>query len=703
MAKSGKFSQHADGDAISMRWDLPPHRRHDLMDKADRLKAIGWPLAPRVVCNAMYYLCTTCYEFEDAVHTVTVKSVYSPLSDDGSEIRILTLFPGTWSEDIQCELTTESLDDPDLVYHALSYAWGHHSDLSAIIVSGRVVTITPSLEAALRHVRQEDQPLTLWIDKLCINQKDDVEKAQQVALMHRLGAAEPLVEAAEKHELLRRWSTRSTNAVESVLSTICGCYNGRGKKKDYGMPLPTVLAWSMLIAADKLLSTDDAHEDDPFAIIMHFAQDKHISALPCFFRNMFGQLYFRETAHFHRQWLLFRHLLSMPWHTRLWTVQEAMLVTNAWVIYGRHRIPFSTIRTALLNQRRHLYTCCSKVEKLFPSTYAFVPDAVYTAPAPRGDVDRLLRMYRCKGCGDARDKVFGIAALMESGRGVEVDYGRSVREVYTEAMSLIISQCEGDLRCLTGQGFSSSTQNLPSWVRDLSLRPRIESVHAEMRRLDAYDLYNASANIPGAEVTLKNTHLHLSGIKISTITQLCTPLDLPIEQCDARYVLRVLLSWRRAAQNAGHNIPLLLPDVRKQNQAPFWRTILGDLIWDSPSMNFRRFRPDEDAWAYTTWLRKILLQSVLFVRPTLEDGFVQAVLGACFGRALFVTGTGRLGLVCADASVGDQVWVLRGGRVPFVLRGKGEGYGLVGDCYLNGGMDEEGVDGGVGVKEVTIC
>ena len=93
----------------------------------------------------------------------------------------------------------------------------------------------------------------MWIDKLCINQKDEVEKAQQVALMHRvfqrcsnvliwLGAAEPPVEAAEKHELLRRWSTRSTNAVESVLSTICWCYNGQRKKKDYGMPLPTVLA-----------------------------------------------------------------------------------------------------------------------------------------------------------------------------------------------------------------------------------------------------------------------------------------------------------------------------------------------------------------------------------------------------------------------------------------------------------------------------
>lgn len=172
---------------------------------------------------------------------------FSPLSDGGCEIRILAILPGRWADDIQCELSTESLDDPDLVYHGLSYAWGHHSDLSTIFVNGEPVTITPSLESALRHTRQEDKSLAIWIDKLCINQEDEIEKAHQIGLMHRifrrcsnvliwLGPAERPVEVAKKHELLRRWSTRSGFAADVGRSTLCGCCSGRGKKRStYGM------------------------------------------------------------------------------------------------------------------------------------------------------------------------------------------------------------------------------------------------------------------------------------------------------------------------------------------------------------------------------------------------------------------------------------------------------------------------------------
>lgn len=185
---------------------------------------------------------------QEAVPSQTLDAEYSPLSNDRTEIRILTVLPGTWADHIECKLTTESLDDPNLIYHALSYAWGHHSNLSSILVNDRVVTITTSLEAALRQVRQDDQPLALWIDKLCINQQDEFEKAQQVGLMHRifqrcsnvliwLGPAEPPVEAAEKHDLLRRWSARSTIAAEGVFPAVCRCCSGR-RKTAYGMLYP---------------------------------------------------------------------------------------------------------------------------------------------------------------------------------------------------------------------------------------------------------------------------------------------------------------------------------------------------------------------------------------------------------------------------------------------------------------------------------
>ncbi|KAF4625929.1 hypothetical protein G7Y89_g12234 [Cudoniella acicularis] len=40
-----------------------------------------------------------------------------------------------------------------------------------------------NLDNALRVLRNHDTPRCLWIDALCINQKDDAEKSVQVALM----------------------------------------------------------------------------------------------------------------------------------------------------------------------------------------------------------------------------------------------------------------------------------------------------------------------------------------------------------------------------------------------------------------------------------------------------------------------------------------------------------------------------------------
>lgn len=44
----------------------------------------------------------------------------------------------------------------------------------------------PSLSSALRHLRYSDRPRILWVDALCINQADGVERANQVALMGRI-------------------------------------------------------------------------------------------------------------------------------------------------------------------------------------------------------------------------------------------------------------------------------------------------------------------------------------------------------------------------------------------------------------------------------------------------------------------------------------------------------------------------------------
>jgi predicted AAA+ superfamily ATPase len=40
-----------------------------------------------------------------------------------------------------------------------------------------------SLESALRQFRQRNEVVVLWVDAICINQFDNEERTQQVALM----------------------------------------------------------------------------------------------------------------------------------------------------------------------------------------------------------------------------------------------------------------------------------------------------------------------------------------------------------------------------------------------------------------------------------------------------------------------------------------------------------------------------------------
>jgi hypothetical protein len=80
-------------------------------------------------------------------------------------------------------------------------------------------------------------------------------------------------------------------------------------------------------------------------------------------------------------------------------------------------------------------------------------------------------------------------------------------------------------------------------------------------------------------------------------------------------------------------------------------------------------------------------------------------------RRLFVTKRGHLGLGRADTRVGDEVILLIGGSTPFIVRRahhsvdrKGAPadalYTLIGDCYVHGLMDGEGME--LGIKEGLI-
>ena len=108
---------------------------------------------------------------------------YEPLPP--RHIRVLKLLPG-FDTTIEISLESVSLDNSKEfeTIEALSYTWGKPTPAHTVVCNGQAVSVTPNLYDALVALRKPDNSGLLWIDQICINQRDNVEKSQQVQIMH---------------------------------------------------------------------------------------------------------------------------------------------------------------------------------------------------------------------------------------------------------------------------------------------------------------------------------------------------------------------------------------------------------------------------------------------------------------------------------------------------------------------------------------
>jgi hypothetical protein len=113
---------------------------------------------------------------------------YHPLDFATFEFRLLTIKRVATDEAadsiVHCNLYHSNLIDPP-EYQALSYCWGDPTITKPIMIDGVVVYVTANLEAGLQQLRAVHIS-TLWIDALCINQADLVERGLQVMRMDRI-------------------------------------------------------------------------------------------------------------------------------------------------------------------------------------------------------------------------------------------------------------------------------------------------------------------------------------------------------------------------------------------------------------------------------------------------------------------------------------------------------------------------------------
>lgn len=137
--------------------------------------------------------------------------------DYNNQIRVLKIFPGRPGTPIHCclipcklfeQTANSSLKISDSVpYAALSYFWGNDEpeeeirvfateggyyewrkkDMRGVMLQTTMVScllIRTNLHNALQQLRSEKDPVVLWADALCINQRNVLERTAQVSRMH---------------------------------------------------------------------------------------------------------------------------------------------------------------------------------------------------------------------------------------------------------------------------------------------------------------------------------------------------------------------------------------------------------------------------------------------------------------------------------------------------------------------------------------
>ncbi|PVH72420.1 HET-domain-containing protein, partial [Cadophora sp. DSE1049] len=115
---------------------------------------------------------------------------YLPLPSEGDYIRLLRLLPNkSEAEPLRCKLDEYSLQKLGLRthrYEALSYVWGDLDKTLSISVDEDPLLITVNLHDALSRLRDHSFERIIWVDAICINQKNPEERTQQVQLMAKI-------------------------------------------------------------------------------------------------------------------------------------------------------------------------------------------------------------------------------------------------------------------------------------------------------------------------------------------------------------------------------------------------------------------------------------------------------------------------------------------------------------------------------------
>ncbi|KAH8597879.1 heterokaryon incompatibility protein-domain-containing protein [Bisporella sp. PMI_857] len=376
---------------------------------------------------------------------------YSPLAETTNEIRLLSLQPGNFNDDIYCKLSHAELDQ-NLRFTALSYTWGDPNVQKAIVVDGHALDVTINLYDALQHMRHPTEWRTFWIDAVCINQADLGERSRQVLRMRDIYSLATTVEV---------WLGKADGDDDAAAMELIG---------RLGALVPD--------AEEQLTQGSDAKSQEVFA-------EEFEKCTPGVARAL-------------------AHIFKRPWWLRVWIVQELSLAKQdmARVRCGGMVLPWLYFLITAYAIESSWFIIDSIISSGFPDERldAFMQgirmaQCRRTTPAgPCFTLLELLNQHRDCEATDPRDKVFGLLGLSGDvdNIGIKPDYTISPQETYTDLFKKHVAATRS-LDMICAGRHPRNFNDLPSWVPDWSTDQLIPGICI-------HDRYVGGNSVPGSPI-----------------------------------------------------------------------------------------------------------------------------------------------------------------------------------------------------------
>lgn len=342
-------------------------------------------------------------------------------------------------------------------YVALSYVWGDSIAAKPLEVNGKAVHVTANLQTALPYVQEKlAASESLWVDKLCIDQDNEVEKSHQVARMRDVYANAVRVIA---------WLGSAEDCPDSDLAINWLEYFGlRAIKLGIGNTKARYLG--------RLLS----HGSSEIILAVHGAEADAVQ-LADFVEELRQSLDNQKNPGYNRLVLALDAFFARPYWRRIWVVQEASAACKVEFLCGNRSIDSESLHRGarlIRNFRRWqllrtTQPAANQAGSHVLPVHAYKAVDFFKAITGSGDLVYVLSKLRPYQSKDPRDRVFALLGVaVDSARFCPApDYTKTCAQVYTELARTFLQR--GYFEIL---GFctnpSESLLELQSWVPDWS-------------------------------------------------------------------------------------------------------------------------------------------------------------------------------------------------------------------------------------------